>query len=81
MRGGGAAGAQRRPGLGENGEESDGNPTPTSVRAGAQRGEELCGGRRSGVVAMVGGGARRSGRRWAVVAGDVGFEGDAEAFL
>ena len=28
-----------------------------------------------------GGGARRSGRRRAVVAGDVGFEGDAEALL
>ena len=45
VRGGGAAGIQWRPGLGENGEESSMNPIPTLVRAGAQRGEELRGGR------------------------------------
>ena len=45
VRGGGAAGTQWRPGLGENEEESDVNPISTLIQAGAQRGEELRGGR------------------------------------
>ena len=57
MRGGGAAGTQWRPGLGENGEESDVNPISTLVQARAQRGEELRGGRLrvcdGGAVAML----------------------------
>ena len=80
VRGGGAAGTQWRPGLGENGEESDMNPIPTLVRAGAQRGEELRGGRLrvcdGGAVAMLqlreGGvwGSVRSGRwTWSSEAG------------
>ena len=48
-------GAQQWPGLGGNGAESDGNPSPTSVRAGAQRG--------GGVTRAGGGGHGGSGWR------------------
>ena len=67
MRGGGAAGIQWRPGLGENEEESDVNPISTLVQAGAQRGEELRGGRLrvygGGAVAML---QLREGGAWGV---------------